>query len=445
MMVACLQKTEKTGKAGEIRLMILDPGHFHADLLLKQHSDRIARDVYVYAPEGTGLKQHLERVASFAEREDNPVHWNEIVYSSPDFLEIMLKNPAGNVVVLAGNNRTKTEYIARSVNAGLHVLADKPLAINEKSFQELEKVVALAQKQKRMVYDMMTERYEILNQLQRELIADTQLFGMLEKGSVDEPAVELESTHHFYKMVSGSPLVRPAWYYDVEQQGEGLADVSTHLIDIVHWKCLPELTLDYRNDIRVLSASHWPTPISKDQFTQSTQEAEIPLYLQKYVQNDTLNIYANGKMVYAVKGIHVSLLVRWNFQAPEGTGDTHTSCIKGTGAIVEVVQDESTAYKPELFVRATDGVSKSKFETALNKFVSRLQQTFPDITLKPVGDKIQFIVPAEYREGHEAHFARVAETFFGYLDKGKMPDWEMPNTLAKYYITTTAVKMANAR
>ena len=40
--------------------------------------------------------------------------------------EVLCKN---NIVVLAGNNREKTRYILESVKAGLHVLADKPMAI----------------------------------------------------------------------------------------------------------------------------------------------------------------------------------------------------------------------------------------------------------------------------------------------------------------------------
>ncbi|MFQ8805711.1 MAG: putative oxidoreductase C-terminal domain-containing protein [Alistipes indistinctus] len=34
-------------------------------------------------------------------------------------------------------------------------------------------------------------------------------------------------------------MTRPAWYYDVTQQGEGIADVTTHLIDLAAWKCFP--------------------------------------------------------------------------------------------------------------------------------------------------------------------------------------------------------------
>jgi len=52
------------------------------------------------------------------------------------------------------------------------------------------------------------------------------------------------------------------------------------------------------------------------------------------------------------------------------------------------------------------------------------------------------IVPDKYKEGHEAHFARVMEKFIEYHKNKNMPNWEVPNMLAKYYITTKALEMA---
>ena len=260
------------GKPGEVRLMILDPGHFHADLLLKKHNERINQKIFVYGPEGVGLNQHLERVQSFNTRSDDPTSWDMKVYNSTDFLEQMLDSPGGNVVVLAGNNRKKTDYIYKSVASGLHVLADKPLAINPENFELLKSAVELAGKNNVMIYDMMTERFSILNLIQREIMSNEMLFGKLETGTPEDPSVKLQSIHHFFKDVAGKPLIRPAWYYDVKQQGEGLVDVTTHLIDIVHWKCFPEISLDYLHDVSVITASHWPTRISLEQFTKSTQE-----------------------------------------------------------------------------------------------------------------------------------------------------------------------------
>ncbi len=434
-----------TGKDGEVRLMVVDPGHFHADLLLKQQNVSISRDVFVYAPKGVGLTQHLERIKSFNTRSENPTNWNSIVYDGTDFLEQMLRHPAGNVVVLAGNNRMKTDYLYKSVSSGLHVLADKPLAINPESFELLLKAVHKADKEKVMIYDMMTERFAVLNVLQRAIMSDKSLFGVLRADSPEEPAVRLESVHHFFKEVSGKPLIRPAWYYDVNQQGEGLVDVTTHLIDIVHWKCYPEVVLDYTKDIQVLGATHWPTVISFDEFAKSTQMTHYPDCLHQHVKNGKLEVYANGNILYRVKETHVALSVKWNFEAPAGSGDTHTSVITGTRAVIEVVQDESTGFVPELFLTQAKEIEVSDFMKALGKLKKSLQQTYPNIDFQMQNNKIRVIVPKEYIEGHEAHFARVAQTFFEYLKQGDVPEWEIPNMLSKYYITTTAFEMANAK
>ena len=49
----------------------------------------------------------------------------------------------------------------------------------------------------------------------------------------------MESEHYLYKYVAGVPLRRPPWFFDVEQQGEGLSDVGTHLVDLVPWVLFP--------------------------------------------------------------------------------------------------------------------------------------------------------------------------------------------------------------
>ena len=122
----------------QVKLMTVDPGHFHAALVQKIMYDQVSPDVHVYAPEGPDYQQHLDRINSYNSRDANPTSWNEIVYTGPDFFEKMLAEKAGNVVVLSGNNRKKAEYITKSVNAGFNVLADKPMIIIPEDFPALE-------------------------------------------------------------------------------------------------------------------------------------------------------------------------------------------------------------------------------------------------------------------------------------------------------------------
>src|SRR5579862_2258255 len=109
-----------------VRLMTLDPGHFHAALVQKEMDPGIARRVDVYAPLGPDLSEHLNRIARFNSRAGQPTSWEVEVHASADFLDRMIAERPGNVVVLSGRNRRKIDYILAAVRAGFHVLADKP-------------------------------------------------------------------------------------------------------------------------------------------------------------------------------------------------------------------------------------------------------------------------------------------------------------------------------
>ena len=122
--------TTGTANTADVKLITLDPGHFHAALVQKEMYPGIDSEVYVYAPGGLELEAHLALIKQYNERPEHPTKWVEKVYKGSDYLEKMLSEKKGNVVVLAGNNRQKTEYINKAIEAGLNVLGDKPMAIN---------------------------------------------------------------------------------------------------------------------------------------------------------------------------------------------------------------------------------------------------------------------------------------------------------------------------
>ena len=132
------QPGESSAKAKPVRLITLAPGHFHASLVQKVVYPEVSQIVRVYAPAGPDLDEHLKRVESYNTRNASPTNWEEKVYSGSDFLERMLREKSGNVVVIAGNNREKTDYIGRSLAAGFNVLADKPMYIDAAGFEKLK-------------------------------------------------------------------------------------------------------------------------------------------------------------------------------------------------------------------------------------------------------------------------------------------------------------------
>lgn len=450
MMMSCsFSKKQANGKEEQnmkqkVELVVLDPGHFHAALLQKNSLAAVSDTVRVYAPKGAEVEQYLNDINSYNQRSENPTSWKEEAYLGGDYLSKMLSDRKGDVVVLAGNNKKKTSYILESIKAGYHVLSDKPLAINKQDFDMLTEAYRLAAEKDLLLYDLMTERYDILNIVEKELLNNPKVFGELQKGTLTDPAVSMESVHHFFKTVSGKPLIRPAWYYDVEQQGEGIADVTTHLIDLVNWQCFPDETVRYQSDVEVLDAQHWATRISLPEFTQSTQVDSFPSYLKKYVKNNKLEVMANGTLHYKVKGVHVSMKVTWNYTPPSNSGDTFTSVKRGSKATLKTIQDKESGFVKQLYVQQMPDTDSSDFESRLEGAIAPLQKSYPFLSVKKMNQGLYLIdIPPADRLGHEAHFSKVAESFLHFLRNGDMPEWENENTLSKYYITTTAVELAN--
>lgn len=432
-------KQEKTSPA--VSLVTLDPGHFHAALVQKSMYDGVDSTVHVYAPEGPDVQLHLDKIEAYNKRTDEPTHWNEVLYTGPDFFERMLDEKAGNVVVLSGNNQKKTEYIIKSLQYGFNVLADKPMAINRKDFGLLRQAFDIAKQKDLLLYDIMTERYEITTMLQRELSQLPAVFGELQKGTPEDPAVTKESVHHFYKYVSGSVLTRPAWFMDVSQQGEGIVDVTTHLVDLVQWECFPEQALNYEDDVCITSARRWTTDISLNAFKVLTKLESFPDYLKKDVVNDTiLKVYSNGEINYQLRGVNAKVSVTWAYKAPEGGGDTHYSIMKGSKANLIIRQGKEQQYKPTLYIEPSG--EQPVDEGTLNKEFEKIQAAHPGVALQKNEAGWEVIIPEKYKEGHEAHFARVTQKFLEYLRQHNLPAWEVPNMLTKYYITTQALELA---
>lgn len=435
---ASAQQKSNNKVMADIRLMTLDPGHFHAALVQKEMLPGVSSQVHVYAPLGFDLNEHLKRIAGFNNRKDNPTRWELEIHTSDDPLARMLRERPGNVVVMAGRNQGKIDRIKTCVENGLNTLVDKPWIINAGDFPKLEATLNTAEAKKLIAYDIMTERSEITTILQRELINDGGIFGTIQKGTENDPAIYMESVHHLLKVVAGAPNIRPAWFFDVKQQGEGVADVGVHLVDLVQWMTFPEASMDYRKDVNVLAGKRWPTVMTKDEFKRVTGEANFPAYLADNIKGDKLDYFCNGSMTYALRGVHAKLDVIWNYEAPAGGGDTHVAWFKGSKSRIEVRQAQAHT----IYVIPNSPEMKTEILAALQKRVAALQAKYPGVAVADEGDKLRVTFPDKYRDGHEAHFGQVATRFFDYLrDPKRLPAWEKANMLAKYYTTTKGLEM----
>ncbi len=427
----------------EIKLVTLDPGHFHAALVQREMFAGASPTVHTYAPFGMDLIEHLKRVARFNGRADNPTSWRMEVHAGPDFFERMKKEKAGNVMVTAGRNKGKIDYISGSVGAGFHVLSDKPWILEPSDFKKLKDTLDLADKKGRIAYDIMTERFEVTSILQRELVNDPDVFGEMVPGTPDKPGVYMESVHFLMKMVAGAPNIRPAWFFDRLQQGEGLNDVGTHLVDLVQWTLFPDKAIDHQKEIEVLSASRWPTMMTLANFQKVTGEAAYPAYLGDSVKNGSLEYFCNTLVDYKVRGVHTKLNVIWDWEPAPGAGDTHFAFYRGTKAKIEVRQGKAEKGRVELYIVPADVSKKREVMVAAGRKLSSLAAEYPGLDIEERPTELRVVIPDKFRVSHEEHFAQVARKFFGYLKQPKtLPAWEKANMLAKYWVTTKGTELA---
>ncbi len=427
-----------------VNFVEINPGHFHAALVLNRSYPEANKEVRVYAPAGPELDAHLALVNAFNTREKDPTAWVEKVYRGDDFLAKAIESSSrGDVVILAGRNDLKPDYFLAAAKAGLHVISDKPMGIDDAAFAKLEETLRTAEKNGVIVDDVMTERHEIFTIIQKELVNSPLVYGEQLKGSPEEPAIEKLSVHHFCKLVNGKPLQRPAWYYDVRKQGAGIADVTTHLVDIVQWSAFPGVKLR-REDVQVVSARAWDTPISAKEYKMSTGLDKWPDYLlDKVDSSNTLQCEANGEFTYLLKGVAVKVAVEWRFIAEPGSGDTHSSIMRGTRSTVSIRQNKETGFRPALFVKCAPNVDRKVFAGALKAAVADIAKSYPGVKVGAEKDgEWRIVIPKTYDIGHEAHFSQEIEEFLGWLKNGNRPDWEASNLEVKYWTINKAWQMS---
>jgi predicted dehydrogenase len=324
------------------------------------------------------------------------------------------------------------------------VLADKPWILKSSDIPTLEATLAAADATGVVAYDIMTERFEVTNILQRALVNDGDAFGEIARGSEAAPAVYMESVHYLKKVVAGVPNIRPAWFFDSAEQGEGLNDVGTHLVDLVQWTLFPDEALDYRSDVAILAAERWPTWIPESEFRTVTNAPRFPENLTASVTDGKLEYYCNTLVSYALRGVHVTLNVIWDWEPAPGAGDTHFASYQGTRSRVEIRQTSADRFRPELYIVPVAGL-EAAVGSAVRARIDAIQDRFAGVAVEDRGPELRVTIPDAFRVGHEAHFAHVTSSFLGYLeDRESLPAWERPNMLAKYYLSTKGTELSRA-
>lgn len=421
-----------------VRLVTLAPGHFHAALVQKETLPGVDPHVHVYATLDGDLVAHLDRIARFNARRDGPTAWTVDVHAGPDWLDRFRAERPGNAVVIAGRNKPKIDLILAAVSAGYCVLADKPWIIEPADLPKLERVFVEADRHGVFAWDVMTERFEVVNRAVRELMQDRDVFGELVPGTADEPALALSSSHFLKKVVAGAPLRRSAWWFDPAVAGEAMADVGTHLADLALWLMFPDEAIDHRTDVEVLTANRWPTRVPLVAFREITGLPEVPPDLAHLRDGDCLTYWGNGNATVRVRGRTVVLATRWGIEAEGPLGDVQSATAQGTRSQVTGWYEAPAEGGMFVYVQPVEGACEQVLQACRRWCVRH-----PGYALTDHSYFLNIAVPDGARAGHEAHFARVLDQFIGHFgDRAGIPPWERPNLLSKYHMTTRAVELA---
>jgi len=150
-----------------------------------------------------------------------------------------------------------------------------------------------------------------------------------------------------------------------------------------------------------------------------------------------LEYLCNGRVDYRVRGIHVRLKVRWDWQAEQGD-DTHHALYRGTRCRLAVRQGPAERFRPELYVLPDENIG-----AALQRRITELQSSHPGIAVETLGSEWRIAIPDAIRISHDATFGAFTRRFLACVtDPASLPARERSNLLAKYRVTTGAVAIS---
>ena len=410
-------------------LLFLDPGHFHAALILRTAHPGIEDEIFVYASDGVELRDFLALVERFNRRSAEPTRWRATVITSGDPLARLVTERRGDVVVLAGRNGGKARAIRRLHDAGFHVLADKPWLVAPDDLEDVRQSLGT----RPLAWEIMTGRHDLAARLMKRLVDLPDVFGQF---SGDGLVLELESIHHLEKLVDGMPLRRPTWYFDVRVQGSGAVDIPTHLVDQTQW--LTEGAGQATDEAPKLSSARaWPTRVPADAFQRITKELAFPDELRPFVADGALEFLCNAELSYQVSGVSARVAASWNVAAPAGEGDRYRAAAHGSGADIVLEQGPETRNRRRVTVEPRG--QADRVARAVRDAVASWQGELPGVGVEPaIGGGVSLVLPPALAAGHEAHFALVLDSLVRAIDDGGWPAALAARTLDKYTLLAEA-------
>lgn len=421
---------------------VLEPGHFHAALTLRERHGRVRDEVFVYAAPGPGaaggsgeVDEFLALLAAFNGRAQRPTAWKPVVRVGPDPLGRLIADRPGDVVILAGRNDRKMALTRRLHDAGFHVLADKPWITHPAALDDVRHVLGGGAR----TMEMMTGRHAGPARVAERLVGEAEIFGGFDRAA--EWPVRLVSVHHLEKSVNGAPLRRPPWYFDVRVQGDGVADIPTHLVDQAQ-RLVAAAGLTAR-PAALLAARRWITPVPAALFTRVTGVAAFPPELAADVVGDVLAYACNAELALRLGEVGVHLTTRWDLTEPAGGGDAHSATLTGLRSRIRIEQGPSTGFQRTLTLEPRGDTAR--VSAALARALDAWQADEPGLTAQAGAHGFAIEIPPRPGTAHESQFPLVLDEFLRSIEGGAWPDARAAGTLAKYALLAEAlVKVAAA-
>lgn len=135
-----------------------------------------------------------------------------------DSLDEILENPAIDAIAVGDYYASRGSLIIRALNAGKHVISDKPICTHP---EELDEIKALCEKTQLKVGCMLDLRYT------PEIFEAKRIFSSGALGEI-----------HTLAFTGQHPLnygTRPSWYFEKGKHGGTINDIAIHGIDIVRY------------------------------------------------------------------------------------------------------------------------------------------------------------------------------------------------------------------
>ena len=130
-----------------------------------------------------------------------------------------------DIVGTSAVNCMKLDIVEECERHGIHVIADKPLVVNEKQYRQLEQIISRGRIQ---VGLMLTARFIDPIYTAQKLIAEGQIGKVV--------TCEIFSPHRL------RASKRPDWHFSKEQNGGIVIDLMVHSIDLFRWLTTEEIS-----------------------------------------------------------------------------------------------------------------------------------------------------------------------------------------------------------